>query len=355
MNATHRLDAVLCQAFCALLLLAAASVAAAQTERAAAVDDDANANPSTFTLFFENDLFADTDRRYTSGVKLSWVSPDLSEYRDSRRLPAWSHGLIDLLPFIHAEGVQRNVAVSLGQSIYTPSDIDTRALEVEDRPYAGWLYGSAAFHNRTETWLDVIEVQVGVVGPLALAEETQNLVHDLRGIPEARGWDNQLENELGVNIIWERKWRALQLGRHQGLGADLLAHAGGSVGNVSTYANAGGEARLGWNLPADFGTSLIRASGVTDAPVRGRPREAGVHLFVSVDGRAVARDIFLDGNTFRSSHDVDKKYLVADVAAGVSFTLGRMKLSLTRALRTREFRGQDDHQRFGSIALSYTY
>ena len=342
----RRRSAVLRPRLFALVLLAAASPVVA---------GDAEENPSTFTVFFENDLFADTDRRYTNGVKLAWVSPDLSEYRDSKRLPAWTHAVIDLLPFIHEEGVQRNVALSLGQSIYTPTDTDTRALVVDDRPYAGWLYGSAAFHNRTESWLDVIEVQVGVVGPLSFAEQAQNLVHDARDIPEARGWDNQLGDELGVNLIWERKWRLVHLGERRGPGVDLLAHAGGSVGNVSTYANAGGEVRLGWNLPRDFGTSLIRASGVTDAPVRGAGRLPGIHLFASVDGRAVGRDIFLDGNTLRSSHDVDKKYFVADLAAGVSITWGSFKLSLTRALRTREFRGQDDNQRFGSIALSYTY
>ena len=333
--------------FIALLLACGAGLPASASEE--------TGKHWTFSIFFENDLFADTDQHYTNGLKLAWVSPDLSEYRDSTGLPDWSHALIDRLPFINEPGLQRNIGVSIGQNIYTPADITRRDLIRDDRPYAGWLYGSVAFHNRKQAWLDVIEVQGGMVGPLSFAEQAQNLVHDLRGIDQARGWDHQLKNEPGLNLIWERKWRLAAYGLEQGLGADLLAHLGGSLGNVSTYANGGGELRLGWNLPTDFGTSLIRASGLTDAPVTGATQRAGVHLFVSVDGRAVARDIFLDGNTFADSHSVDKRRWVADLAAGVSIVYGSLKLSLSRVLRTREFRGQRGNQRFGSIALSYTY
>jgi lipid A 3-O-deacylase len=33
-------------------------------------------------------------------------------------------------------------------------------------------------------------------------------------------------------------------------------------------------------------------------------------LFASFEGRAVARNIFLDGNTFTDSHSIDKKTFV---------------------------------------------
>jgi lipid A 3-O-deacylase len=44
----------------------------------------------TFSLYFENDLFADTDQGYTNGIKLSWISPDLAGYAESGKLPDWS-------------------------------------------------------------------------------------------------------------------------------------------------------------------------------------------------------------------------------------------------------------------------
>jgi hypothetical protein len=44
-------------------------------------------NPGTVSFYFENDLFAHTDQHYTNGVKLSVISPDLTGYAQSGRLP----------------------------------------------------------------------------------------------------------------------------------------------------------------------------------------------------------------------------------------------------------------------------
>jgi len=59
----------------------------------------ASDNASTFSFFFENDLFGDTDQHYTSGVKLSWMSPDMKTYRDSGRVPSWLQPSIDKVLF----------------------------------------------------------------------------------------------------------------------------------------------------------------------------------------------------------------------------------------------------------------
>ena len=78
-------------------------------------------------------------------------------------------------------------------------------------------------------------------------------------------------------------------------------------------------------------------------------------MFAYVDGRAVARDIFLDGNTISDSHSVDKRNFVADFAAGAAIIYDRFKLSFAKVIRTREFDDQPSNHRFGSITLSYTF
>lgn len=315
----------------------------------------------TFSLHFENDLFSDTDRNYTNGIKLSWVSPDLTRFRDSGSLPSWAYPLVDRLPFIHERDRERNVVIALGQNIFTPRDTSRSDLIPNDRPYAGWLYLGAAFHSKSEIQLDTWEVQLGVVGPLSLAEQAQTLVHELRDFEKPNGWSHQLENEPGINLLYERNWRRPLLGGNRGLGADIISHAGAVLGNVFTYANLGFEIRTGWNVPQDFGSSTIRPGGDTNDPMaRSDPRRAedrhfGFHLFAFTDARAVARDIFLDGNAFVSSHDVDKRHFVADVAFGAALIFGRFKLSYARVMRTREFEGQPSRHRFGSITLSYTF
>lgn len=318
-------------------------------------------NSWTFSAYFENDLFGDTDQNYTNGVKLTWNSPDLTHYRDDPNLPRWILPVVDRLPFINESGLQRNITFSIGQKIFTPEDIASEDLVENGRPYAGWLFAGLGFHNKNPSQLDSIELQIGVVGPAALGEQVQNEVHRLRNLDLARGWDNQLKNELGIAAVYERKWRVFEHGVGEGLGYDVITHAGASLGNVFTYANAGFEIRAGWNIPADFGTSLIRPGGDTNAPVKANdPRfnsqgGFGLHLFVLADGRAVARDIFLDGNTFLDSHSVDKEYFVLDAAAGISLVRNRFKLSYAQVFRSREFKSQKENHRFGSMSVSYSY
>ena len=103
---------------------------------------------------------------------------------------------------------------------------------------------------------------------------------------------------------------------------------------------------------------------IQDTPPRVRPAMPGTgffdtpdhefswYLFAGLDGRAIARNIFLDGNTFRDSHDVDKKILVGDANVGLAIGYDDYRLSYTLNYRTKEFDGQDDPSIFGSISLT---
>lgn len=310
---------------------------------------------------FENDLFGDSDEQYTSGIQIGWLSPDLKHYADANRLPRWTLPLVARLPWVNTPDSQHNVGFTIGQKIFTPRDTQTRTLVVDDRPYAGWLYTGLSFVSKTDSRLDTFEVQAGVIGPASLAEEAQDFIHELRDLPTAKGWGNQLENEPGIALIYEQKRRPLRSLNASGWGYDLITHVGGAVGNVYTYLNAGGEVRAGWNLPADYGTSLIRPGGDTNAPTTPSDprltydRSFGVHGFAALTGRLKLRDIFLDGNTFADSYDVDKELLVGDLFLGVSATYRSLKLSYAQAFRTREFEDGPRSHNFGSVSLSLTF
>jgi hypothetical protein len=328
---------------------------------AATLPDEA---PWTFNLYMENDLFSNTDRNYTNGVRLSWVSPDLTDYRDDPRLPDWvgdfNRQFDRLLDF--RQGESRNLVISVGQLIYTPEDNEAQQLIEDDRPYAGYLYTTFGYHARRRNRLDSVEVNLGWVGPSALGEQTQDLIHDLRNIETFAGWDNQLRDEPTIQLVYETKHRLFKHRLPGNLEHDFISHGGGALGNVGTYLNGGGEYRLGWDLPDDFGTSAIRPAGDNSAPgkrdPRLRAREAtlyGFHVFLSLDARLVLRDIFLDGNTWKDSHSVDKEPVVVDAAIGFSFLVGAWKLSYAQVVRTREFEEQPHHHEYGSVSISYTW
>ncbi len=316
--------------------------------------------PETFTFKLENDLFAGTDADYTNGIKLSWVSANVQDYSNDPCLPQWVRGINRTLEFVdRGSYASRNMSISLGQSMFTPKNPDLNPPDPKDRPYAGWLYLGLGYNARGADFMRTYELNLGVVGPAALGRQSQDLIHDARDIKRFEGWEHQLGNELGVQLISERKDKWTSTPGLFGLSVDAITHYGASLGNVATYANVGGEVRIGFYLPDDFGTSSIRPGGDNAAPFFDRDRRGssstGLHIFASVDARAVARNIFLDGNTFRDSPHVEKKTLVADSALGVAWIWKTGKIAYAHYLRTKEFKGQEKPQAFGSITLSLNF
>jgi lipid A 3-O-deacylase len=311
-----------------------------------------------FTVYFENDVFSGTDQHYTNGLKLSWLSADLVDWGQS----GWRQTFVEALPFVNRRDGQKNIGLAFGQNIYTPREITLIRPDPVDRPYAGWSYLELDFVSKTPAVSDTVAIQFGIIGPHSLSEDSQRLVHKTMGSPLPRGWDYQLRDEMGVNFVYERRWRLYARALLQHVGIDLVPHAGASIGNVQTYANAGGTLRLGLNLPSDFGVQLARPGSVGGTPADDLdPRVAldrnfSVFIFGAFDGRAVARDIFLDGNTFRASRSVNKEPFVADLSNGAGLIAGRWQLTYTQVWRTREFKSQrGKYNNFGSVTLSRAY
>lgn len=337
------------------------------------------------TLRLENDLFTGTDRNYTNGVALTIVSRDLQGTLRPECLPQpiglYARFIGSADPGFwresSAQSASQNVVVRFGQSMYTPEDKARTDLIPDDRPYAGLLYLGMAWNRRVHPQaasyeiLDVRELTLGVIGPWSLAEQSQDLVHRVRGIERFRGWDNQLRNEPAFQMAMERKFKSYTKGavRH-GWGSDVIGSYALRVGNIETAASTGVELRTGWNIPNDFGSYPIRPgaenrppSGVADLrttqPQSPRAPKPGAHGFLNLETKAVAWDFSLDGNLFRHSHHVSRRPWVAQAALGISSQLivaGRgVRLAVMRVWRTREFDQQAGHHAFGSIALSLEF
>jgi hypothetical protein len=300
----------------------------------------------TFNLVVENDLFVGEDRDYTNGVQISWTTgPDAT--------PSWAVATARWLPLFANDGDVR-LNVGIGQNMYTPRDITLENPPANDRPYAGWLYGSIGLMDKTDTRLDQLQLQIGMVGPASLAENAQTWVHGIIGSDKPRGWDHQINNEPGLVITYLRSWRALVVDGIWGLSFDATPHLGAAVGNVFTYANGGATFRLGWNMPDDYTPPRIEPA----LPISGffEPQDDfGFYFFTTLDGRVVARNIFLDGNTFQDSRSVDKNVLVGEAQFGAAVVIHGARLAYTHVIRSPEFSGQHNSDRFGSVTLSLRF
>ena len=130
---------------------------------------------------------------------------------------------------------------------------------------------------------DEVTIAVGVTGPPSLARVTQQAAHSVA--PEFNrptDWTRQIGFEPGTIVQYEQRRRlaALEAGS---FGFDILPSMKISAGNVLTAAEIGFQSRVGWNI---------------GHPWLPRSEALGITLVTGASERAVARDIFLDGNTF---------------------------------------------------------
>lgn len=315
-------------------------------------------HPEIINFYLENDLVSGSDSDYTNGIKVSWVSANLKDYIHDPCLPRWVRTLNRGFESIHpGHYTSRNMVVTAGQAMYTPRNKQASGVIADDRPYAGWLYLGLGYNARDARQMDTVEVNLGMVGPASLAERSQDFIHSLRGIQRFNGWGNQLHNELGLQVVAERKNKIWISDNKFGPQFDAISHYGASLGNVATYANAGLELRMGSRLPNDFGTAPIRPASDSNAPLAEgaaarRLASNALHGFVALDARVVAWDIFLDGNTFGDSHHVAKKNLVGDLSAGLAWQWPGGKLTYAYYMRSKEFKTQSKEHRYGSLTLS---
>ena len=359
----HRLTAA-----SALLLATAPLRAQPDTDPAAgdlaAVADAAPAAPAArpwaLTVISENDSpyykWNSSDRYYTNGLAVSFAHQ-----------PRWAEDLAPYVPFAEQFGPARTAAGYVaGQLIFTPDDITAEVPDPADRPYAGYLFGGVYWQRQSTgdavPTLDHIQLDLGVVGPSSFAEGAQRNIHNVFGGDEPNGWDAQLRDEPTAQLTVRKKWRLDVLTPEpdaDGLasfGVQIIPDAGVTVGNVWRYAELGATARLGVNLPDDFGPARINNLASFTGAQKGDGRWSA-YIFGRATGRAVEHDLTLEGNSYKDSASVDAEPLVGELQAGFevayqwqhsAFTLGYSQTFLTE-----QFEGQDGWHSFGAYVLRF--
>jgi len=314
----------------------------------------------TFSFYMENDIVAGTDEQYTGGIKLTWSRYGLPKFPEDAWLHSWLYPVVNRLGFENTPESEKALTFSVGQKVYTPKDIQETSLIRDDRPYAGITYIQIGFHRKIETRMHTLGFCTGIVGPHSYAEALQSGAHDLLKNKEPKGWDHQLEDELVLCMIYDYKWKLFASNLNAGAGGDVIFNTGGSIGNVRTFYNIGIMTRYGWNVPNDYGNFPIQAATCFNAELKqsvcsAQKKRFGAHLFLSVGSQLVLHDIFLDGNTFRDSHSVDKKPIVGVFMGGIGLVYGKIKTVFAYVAKTKSFETQKDTQVYGSINISYHY
>ncbi len=337
----------------------------------------------SLSLTMENDaFFGSSDSSYTNGIRVSW---DLLRY--SRRLAAISRvltleALVDrargsgaLAPTRFAcapheirEGGTRNcmsMGFSIAQTMYTPSDIIVSGLQVNDRPYVGMLFGSIYVNRLRNRAQYSTELQLGVIGPASLSEDTQSLAHwtwsSVSGKP--RGWGNQLRNRVQVGLVNTYQYRLFERCRvdscngssTEGRWLDLTPRVEGVLASHMVRGSGGALLRLGYGFPDAVGVTRVPTtmSNATDG------QRAGFWFngFVGFDQRAVLHNTFITGRSpfgsdrWNDVREIGLARAVNELSYGGAVGFARGTVVVQVVQRSREYVPDGGSHRFGSVTL----
>ncbi len=302
-------------------------------------------NRAILSFSHANDIFLGTDRHYTAGSEISWLSG-----ADTNVV-----GLDDFaakLPFV-APDAKIRTRIGIRQLLFTPEDIGAVNPPLDDRPYVGLLEGELALTAETDTRLDQWSLRLGVTGEASGGRIVQEIVHDITGSTDPQGWGFQVPTEPTIALSYSRIWRQRLARVSDTISVDWLPRAGGTLGTSFLNAEAGAVFRIGNDLHGNFGYATtdqaIGAHTAFAAPEDGW----GWSVYVGASGRLQGQNIGLDGGVFRDSRTVDRRVAQADFVAGFALAHGGFQATFQHLTRSEEFVGQDGVDQFWTLQLSF--
>jgi len=271
---------------------------------------------------FDNDAFVGSDNQFSSGWSFQYHSATAEDWHSLETPADWLARFGEHLPSLQDADLVKRFSLSVGQIIQTPAMLSKRELIPNDVPYAAVIAAQATWLSYNDSEFHGFEVSAGVVGPAALGEPSQNLVHRAIGINEARGWSNQLGNEPVFNLNYMRKKKFYRYRNPSGIEMDATLDGHAALGTLFTLAAVRVETRFGRNMPGGFsyspdpiGHSMIYAASLPPAA----PSDSSLYGSLSGSVIAVAHNLLLDGNVFQSSHSIKKEPYLFLLRAGIHY------------------------------------
>lgn len=286
-----------------------------------------------FSATLDNDFFVNEDNGYTNGIYVSFY--DVNDKESSADLPdAWVKPLMWSMP---SGSIETSVNIySVGQTLNTPYDIEEVVPAEGTFPYSGLLSFTNTFIVVGPRYADKVSTTLGIVGPLAMGEQTQKAVHKAISARTPRGWDTQLDNELVFELSRGRTWRSWVSNSNT---IDVLSGAEMSVGTLRSAVSTGFMVRYGKNLEESFATVLL-ADSRTSNPIA---VNQGWFVYMGVALNYTFNQIFTDGNTFHDSRSIDYDHRNNMLSSGLTYSWGESALSF--AINSPFTIGGDDYDR----------
>ncbi|WP_227537938.1 lipid A deacylase LpxR family protein [Marinobacter vulgaris] len=310
-----------------------------------------NARADTLNIAWDNDLLTGSDRGYTNGLKLSYLTATADDQqRKSSRVARGARDTLDFLPGLSSRTRDQALAFSLRQLMVTPADITAREPPLDDLPYAGYLSASTTLWSWNANRITGYGVHLGVVGPESGAEAAQKWVHKLTGSEEPNGWDYQLGTDVVGGVSAAHAQKLLQSGSPESLEQEVSLLGSAMLSSFRTNARVGMVWRIGQHLPVNFVPDYAGTASTIGMPGALNTGGEGWSVFIGV-GVAYVPYSYLDDNS--SPYQFDESLIQGQAGIGGTWQWNQLQLAMILRATTGEEETNKDNFSYGTLSLTW--
>ncbi|NOR74752.1 MAG: DUF2219 family protein [Draconibacterium sp.] len=288
-------------------------------------------------LDWDNDILVFKDYYYTQGAHILYINPAL------RKNPV-NHILFQL------KNADYYYGLGVIQKIYTPKDLIDTLLNTIDRPYAGTFYirsfATSVIQSKKLRFTN--QLDIGLLGPLAGAEQAQRIIHDWLDLGFPNGWDFQIENRpyLNYNFLVDKGLISVN-GIFDFMGSSRLR-----VGNIHDDLQIGANLRIGRLNNFFKGYNLGNKS-------YNENHDFQFYIFGSANVTTVLYNATLMGGIIPPENSThfklkDIENVIGEFNAGAQITYKFVGVKMQATWKTPEFEGGEKHG-WGTIAIYFRF
>lgn len=243
--------------------------------------------------------------------------------------------------------------ISAGQKMYNPISGYSPKLATQDRPFAGYLYAGANVNlfYKKESILK-FGLELGTVGPNALGEDAQKLLHKIVGFYEIKGWEYQIKNEPTINLTTQF---TKLLGRSQAYKSDLSLESYVNIGTTFSGAGIGILLRSG-DINQLFNSAYTN-SQVSNNSKTERLVNNEYFFYAKPQLNFIAYDATIQGSMFNKDSPVtfETKPLVFAQQLGLNYSTPRFTFDFGLTFKSKEVKSTAKAHQYGSISMYYRF
>ena len=294
--------------------------------------------PAEISIISDNDLYTSihNDQYYTNGLEIIY------RYLGNPK---------------RDNVAKKTTAFSAGQYIYNPQSPETPEVNVQDRPFAGYLFAKAAISTfYTNESVLKVSGSAGVVGPESGAEQVQKRLHRTINFGKVEGWGYQIRTVPAAQLEALYSHKVFSECFHEKVDFHLMGEA--SLGTIWLSGAVGTMMRisLAGNLKPMYESALHNATlAKGDNPYNGRREWL---LFLNPSLQYMRFDATIQGSPFDDKSPVTFPLIPFrfNAQAGVKYGRNKWNYAFVFNYRSKELTNNVvTSYYYGSVQVGYLF